>query len=71
MQRDNYFRQKYATDVSEYQPEMLVFLNETGADHRNSVRQLGEVFNKTTYDVCIRKAYICYSYYVYQYKRDP
>ena len=32
IQRDEFLRQQYVSDVSIYNPEMLVFLDETGAD---------------------------------------
>ena len=41
LQRDTYFRQSYAMDVAIYKPEMLVFIDETGADHRNCIRKFG------------------------------
>ena len=41
LQRDDYFRLKYTMDVSIYQREMLVFLDETGADRRNHLRKYG------------------------------
>ena len=41
IQRDEYFRQKYLMDVSVYQPEMFIFIDETGADQRNCLRQFG------------------------------
>lgn len=41
IQRDAYFRQLYLLDISVYSPEMLIYLDETGADHRNAVRRYG------------------------------
>lgn len=41
VQRDEFLRQQYILDVSIYQPEMLVFLDETGADQRNVLRRYG------------------------------
>ena len=40
-QRDEYLRAKFKIDVSLYKPEMLVFLDETGADRRNATRKHG------------------------------
>ena len=40
-QRDEYLRATFATDVSCYKREMLVFLDETGADRRNTMRKYG------------------------------
>ena len=39
LQRDEFLRQK--VDMSVYEPEMLVFLDETGADRRNTLRKYG------------------------------
>ena len=36
-QRDEYLQATFATDLSCYKPEMLVFLDETGADKRNTM----------------------------------
>ena len=41
LQRDHLFRQQYINDISVYKPEMLIFLDETGADQRNAVRRYG------------------------------
>ena len=41
LQRDTFFRQKYILDISVYKPEMLIFLDETGADQRDAVRRFG------------------------------
>ena len=40
-QRDEFIRQQFALDISLYKPEMLVFLDETGTDHRNCLRKHG------------------------------
>lgn len=40
-QRDEYIRQLYISDISMYSPDMLVFVDETGADRRNSIRKYG------------------------------
>ena len=40
-QRDEFIRQQFALDVSVYKPEMLVFIDETGADRRNVLRKYG------------------------------
>jgi transposase len=41
LQRDTLLREKYTLDISVYKPEMLIFLDETGADQRNAVRRFG------------------------------
>jgi len=41
MQRDEVLRQKFICDVSVYSSGMLVFLDETGADRRNTSRKYG------------------------------
>ncbi|MDD9817574.1 MAG: hypothetical protein OXU61_05515, partial [Gammaproteobacteria bacterium] len=41
IQRDEFLRQQYVSDISIYNPEMLVFLDETGADCRNTMRKYG------------------------------
>ena len=41
LQRDEFLRQKFIVDMSVYEPEMLVFLDETGADRRNTLRKYG------------------------------
>ena len=40
-QRDEHLRAVFAMDVSLYSPEMFVFLDETGADRRNTIRKYG------------------------------
>ena len=40
-QQDSYLRAQFAYDVTQYQPEMLVFLDETGSDKRDSLRKYG------------------------------
>jgi len=40
-QQDDDLRAKFACDVASYEPEMLVFLDETGCDRRNSLRKYG------------------------------
>lgn len=41
LQRDEFLRQQYISDVSVYSPEMLVFIDETGMDRRNGLRKYG------------------------------
>ena len=41
LQRDECLRQKYVLDMSVSSPEMLVFVDETGADLRNTIRRYG------------------------------
>ena len=40
-QRDELLRVTFANDVSVYNPEMIVFVDETGADRRNMLRKYG------------------------------
>ena len=40
-QRDELFREQFISDVSIYNPDMLVFIDETGADRRNLLRSHG------------------------------
>ena len=41
LQRDEVLRQKFICDASVYSSDMLVFLDETGADRRNTSRKYG------------------------------
>ena len=41
LQRDEFLKQQYISDVSVYSPEMLVFIDETGMDRRNGLRKYG------------------------------
>jgi transposase len=41
LQQDAFLRQQYILDMSVYSPDMLVFVDETGADRRNSLRKYG------------------------------
>ena len=38
-QTNEFFRQKFIQDVSVYDPDMLIFLDETGADRKNTLRK--------------------------------
>jgi len=40
-QRDDYLRVLYAYNVSQYDSNMLIFIDETGADKRNLLRKQG------------------------------
>ena len=40
-QRDEFLREQFISDVSVYNPDMLVFIDETGADGRNLLRSHG------------------------------
>ena len=40
-QRDEFLRSMYISEVSIYDPEMLIFLDETGSDRRASIRRYG------------------------------
>ncbi len=40
-QRDDLLRAQFASDVSMYKPEMLIFIDETGSDRRNCIRKHG------------------------------
>ena len=41
LQRSDFLRAQFVSDVSIYEPEMLIFLDETGSDRRNSIRKYG------------------------------
>ena len=41
IQRNDFLRAQFVSDVSIYEPEMLIFLDETGSDRRNSIRKHG------------------------------
>ena len=41
LQRDEFLRQKFILDMSVYSPDMLIFLDESGADRRNMLRKYG------------------------------
>ena len=41
IQQDALLRLLYMQDMSVFSPEMLVFVDETGADHRNAIRKYG------------------------------
>ena len=41
VQQDAFLRQQFMAEVTVYHPEMLVFIDETGADNRNLVRKYG------------------------------
>ena len=41
IQQDECLRQQYVQDMSVYSPDMLVFIDETGADLRNAIRKYG------------------------------
>ena len=38
-QRDEFLRQQFTQDVTVYRPEEFIFLDETGADRRNTLRR--------------------------------
>ena len=40
-QRDDDLWAQFVCDVASYEPKMLVFLDETGCDRRNSIRKYG------------------------------
>ncbi len=40
-QRDDFLRAQFVSDVSIYEPEMLIFLDETGSDKRDCIRKYG------------------------------
>ena len=40
-QRDEFLREQFISDVSVYSPDMLVFIDETGADRRNLLHSHG------------------------------
>ena len=41
LQRDQFLRQQYMSDISVYDPDVFIFLDETGADQRDVVRKYG------------------------------
>ena len=41
VQQDAFLRQQFVSEVTVYDPEMLVFIDETGTDNRNLVRKYG------------------------------
>ena len=41
LQRDAFLRQQYMVDISIYNPDMFIFLDETGADQKDVVRRYG------------------------------
>lgn len=41
LQCSEFLRQCYMEEVSVYSPEMLIFLDETGTDRRNTIRRCG------------------------------
>ena len=41
LQRDKELRAQFVTDVSIYEPEMLIFVDESGSDRRDSLRKYG------------------------------
>ena len=41
LQQDKFLREQYISDVSVYSKDMLVFVDETGADKRNTLRKYG------------------------------
>ena len=41
IQRDDGLRAQFVSDVSLYEPEMLIFIDETGSDKRDSLRKYG------------------------------
>jgi len=41
IQRSEVKRAEYISEIQEFKPEMLVFIDETGSDRRNSIRKYG------------------------------
>ena len=41
IQRDQVLRAEFAADVSLYEPEMIIFLDETGSNRRDTLRKYG------------------------------
>ena len=48
LQRDDFLRSQFVSDVSMYEPEMLIFLDESGSDRRDSSRRLWLQFTRET-----------------------
>lgn len=44
LQRDKYLRSEFISDVSIYSLDMLIFLDESGLDKRNSLGNMGTVY---------------------------
>ena len=44
LQQSDYERAKYMAEISMYDPSMLVFIDETGCDRRNTIRKYGYSF---------------------------
>ena len=40
-QRDDDLREQFVADVSLYKPEMLIFIDESGSDNRDTLRKYG------------------------------
>ena len=41
LQRDSFLRLQFTSEVSLYDRDMMIFLDETGSDRRNSIRKYG------------------------------
>ena len=57
LQQDRFLREQYISDVSVYSKDMLVFVDETGADRRNTLRKYGYSLRGKTprsYELLIR-----------------
>ena len=44
LQRDDFLRSQFVSDVSMYEPEMLIFLDESGSDRWDSIRDMVTVY---------------------------
>ena len=51
-QRDNELRKQYASDVSLYEPHMVVFVDESGSDMRDKLRKYGYSLRRKTPKSC-------------------
>ena len=57
LQRDAFARELYVSEVSVYSSDMFIFVNETGADQRNTLRKHGYSVRRnasSNHSLCIR-----------------
>ena len=61
VQQDAFLRQQFVSEVTVYAPEMLVFIDETGADNRNLICKYGySMRGKPLKTLCTRRANVCH-----------
>ena len=54
LQQDKFLREQYISDVFVYSKDMLVFVDETGANRRNTLRKYGYSLRSKTPELLIR-----------------